>query len=89
MIELPILDLHITHTCNLTCESCSDFTNHKLTGMLSLEDGKEWMSNWNKKLRPKQFILLGGEPTLNKDLVEFLYLSRQMWRESELILTSN
>jgi len=36
MIEIPILDLHITHTCNLTCESCSDFTNHKLTGMLSL-----------------------------------------------------
>jgi hypothetical protein len=30
MIEIPLLDLHITHTCNLTCESCSDFTNHKL-----------------------------------------------------------
>lgn len=89
MIEVPQLDLHITHTCNLTCESCSDFTNHKLTGMLSLQDANEWMLNWNKKLKPKQFILLGGEPTLNKDLVEFLYLSRQMWRESQLILSSN
>ena len=89
MIELPKLDLHITHTCNLTCESCSDFTNHKLTGMLSLQDAEEWMSNWNKKLKPKKFLLLGGEPTLNKNLVEFLYLSRQMWRESSLILVSN
>lgn len=89
MIEVPQLDLHITHTCNLTCESCSDFTNHKLTGMLSLQEAEEWMSNWNKKLKPKHFILLGGEPTLNKDLVEFLYLSRQMWRESRLILSSN
>jgi organic radical activating enzyme len=89
MIEIPILDLHITHACNLTCESCSDFTNHKLIGMLSLQDAEEWMSNWNKKLKPKQFILLGGEPTLNKDLVEFLYLSRQMWRETQLILVSN
>jgi len=89
MIEVSQLDLHITHTCNLTCESCSDFTNHKLTGMLSLQEAEEWMSNWNKKLKPKHFILLGGEPTLNKDLVEFLYLSRQMWRESRLILSSN
>ena len=89
MIEIPLLDLHITHTCNLTCESCSDFTNHKLTGMLCLQDAKEWMLNWNKKLKPKKFILLGGEPTLNKDLVEFLYLSRQMWKESQLFLVSN
>ena len=89
MIEVSQLDLHITHTCNLTCESCSDFTNHKLTGMLSLQEAEEWMSNWNKKLKPKHFILLGGEPTLNKDLIEFLYLARNMWRESQIIVSSN
>lgn len=89
MIEIPLLDLHVTHTCNLTCESCSDFTNHRLTGMLSLEDAKNWMSRWNKRLNPKKFILLGGEPTLNKNLIEILYISREMWPNSKLFLTSN
>ncbi len=84
-----ILDLHITHNCNLTCESCSDFTNNSLSKMLSLEEAKNWMSLWNQRITPKNFLILGGEPTLHKDLEKFLYLSRKMWPKSNLILITN
>lgn len=84
-----ILDIHITHNCNLTCESCSDFTNHGHSRMLSLEEARDWMSLWNKRIVPKQFLILGGEPTLHKDLEKFLDLSREMWPKSKLMLVTN
>jgi hypothetical protein len=84
-----ILDIHITHNCNLTCESCSDFTNNGLSKMLSLEEAEDWMSLWNQRITPKNFLILGGEPTLHKDLEKFLYLSRKMWPKSNLILITN
>jgi len=86
---IKVLDFHITHNCNLTCESCSDFTNSGHSRMISVEEGKEWMSYWNKRIIPEQFILLGGEPTLHKDLLEFIILSRKMWPLSKLKLTTN
>ena len=89
MIKPKLLDLHITENCNLTCESCSDFNNHGFTSMLSLEDGERWMSLWNKRIQPKKFIILGGEPTLHKDLIPFLELARHMWPNSEVVLTTN
>ncbi len=88
-VDVPILDFHITHNCNLTCESCSDFTNHGHSRMISLEEGKRWIGNWNNRIQPKQFIILGGEPTLHKDLIDFLYLSREMWGNTYIKLTTN
>lgn len=84
-----ILDIHITHNCNLTCESCSDFTNNGLSKMLSLEEAEDWMSLWTQRITPKNFLILGGEPTLHKDLEKFLYLSKRMWPKSNLILITN
>lgn len=89
IIEPEILDIHITHNCNLTCESCSDFTNHGHSKMLSLQEAKYWMSLWNKRITPKQFLILGGEPTLHKNLEKFLCLSREMWPKSKLMLVTN
>lgn len=88
--NVPVLDFHITHNCNLTCEGCSDFTNSGHSKMISIEEAKEWIGYWNKRIKPRQFILLGGEPTLHKDLIDFLYLSRKMWGSDVIIkLTTN
>jgi MoaA/NifB/PqqE/SkfB family radical SAM enzyme len=80
-----VLDLHITHNCNLTCESCSDFTNHGLSWMISLGEAEEWMNSWSKRIHPFYFNILGGEPTLHKNLIDLLYLSRKMWGEDQKI----
>lgn len=89
MVETQLIDLHITQNCNLTCEGCFDFNNHGLSSMLSLEEGKKWMSYWNKRIFPKNFAILGGEPTLHKDLIGFINLSREMWKNSRIFLTTN
>ena len=90
IVTVPVLDFHITHNCNLTCEGCSDFTNSGHSKMISIEEAEEWIGYWNKRIKPRQFILLGGEPTLHKDLIDFLYLSRKMWGSDVIIkLTTN
>jgi organic radical activating enzyme len=83
--RIKVLDIHITHNCNLTCESCSDFTNSGLNWMISKEEFEVWIKNWNKRVNPSMFNILGGEPTLHKNLEEFLYLARELWGPNQNI----
>jgi MoaA/NifB/PqqE/SkfB family radical SAM enzyme len=83
MIIVPHLELHIAHSCNLTCESCIHFTNHNHNEIVSVEKLKNWYSLWNKKISPKNIVLLGGEPLLNKDIIDIIYLTRQMWTQPQ------
>jgi len=90
MIRIPHeVQLHITHSCNLTCEGCTHYSNHGHSGMLSLEEGSKWMDLWNKRIIPERFTILGGEPALNKDLTKFIYLAKEKWPNSYLELISN
>lgn len=81
-ISIPHLEIHITHKCNLTCEGCLHFTNHRHSGTIPLTDIKKSMALWNKRLLPKRFAILGGEPCLHRDLVDIVYMTREMWRHS-------
>lgn len=89
MITLPIIEIHLTHSCNYQCDNCSHFSNYKHSGMLSLEDAELWYSQWNKRIFPESFIILGGEPTLHPDLCEHILLARQYWKDSRIILKTN
>ena len=85
-----IIAIHITHNCNLTCDSCSDMTNIGLNWMISKDEFVSWIKNWTGRIKPDQFHILGGEPTLHKDLKEFLYLARELWGpDQEIRLMSN
>lgn len=83
------LEIHVAHACNLTCESCSNFSNHNHKGVVSLKAAEEWMSAWNDRIRPTQFSLLGGEPSIHPKLSEFVQLARRMWPQSNLRIVTN
>lgn len=89
MRRIDNLEIHLTHSCNLTCESCSHYSNYGHKGMLSLEEANNWMNNWNRRLRPRTFSLLGGEPSLHPNLVEFMVLARRSWPLAHLRLVTN
>ena len=79
MIDIEQLELHVTHACNFTCEGCSHYSNHGHSGNLSLDDCEEWLYGWSKRIKPKTFTILGGEPTLNKNLPDIVYMVRAMF----------
>ena len=70
--EVPLLELHVTHACNLACESCSHYSDHGHRGNLDPSEADRWMAAWSGRLRVDHFNLLGGEPTIHPRLAEFV-----------------
>lgn len=89
MQPVPNLEIHVAHACNLACESCSHYSNHGHKGLLSLGAAEAWMAPWKHRLAPRNFSLLGGEPTINPDLCEFIVLARRTWPKATIRLVTN
>lgn len=83
------LELHVTHACNLACESCSHYSNHSHKGHLALHDAKQWFEDWSPRVEPEVFSLLGGEPTIHPDFPEFVPLVRRYWPRTHLRIVTN
>jgi hypothetical protein len=88
-IRISLLEMHAAHACNLTCESCSHFSNSGHQGSLALDDARDWMQGWQERIAPRRLRILGGEPTLNPRLPELLELAAQHWPRSKVSLVTN
>src|SRR5262245_42354681 len=89
MLPITQLELHVAHSCNLTCESCSHYSNQGHKGLLDLATADAWLSSWSSRLAPGHFNLVGGEPTLNPDLSNFVRLARRHWPTAQLRVITN
>ena len=83
------LELHVTHTCNLACDSCSHYSNHGHAGNLDLAEADRWMGAWSDRLIVEEFNLLGGEPTIHPGLSEFVVLARRHWPMVRIRIITN
>ena len=83
------LEIHVAHSCNLRCESCSHYTNQGHHGIVPVAEAERWMKQWKRRIQPRLFALVGGEPALHPHLAEFVRLSRKHWPNAELRLISN
>jgi radical SAM family protein len=86
---VPRLELHVSHACNLTCESCSHYSDHGHRGNLDPATADRWMAAWSSRIRVKEFNLLGGEPTIHPDLAEFVPMVRRHWPEARIRICTN
>ncbi len=79
MIQVPHLEWHVTHSCNFRCEGCGHYTNDGYKQNITLETLREWYLLWNRRIRPRELSLLGGEPFLNKEIVDIIYMTKEIW----------
>ncbi|MBB3204936.1 hypothetical protein FHS27_000703 [Rhodopirellula rubra] len=87
--NLPALEYHLAHGCNLSCQQCSHYSDHHLPGaMPTIEQADADYQRWSNRLKPTRVALLGGEPLLNSAILEHIKLARQHW-DSNLMLVSN
>jgi organic radical activating enzyme len=89
MQAIKYLEIHVSHSCNLTCESCAHFSNSGHSGMLSPKEAAESLRAWQPRILPREVRLLGGEPTLNPFLIDLILLTKQTWPSAALSLTTN
>jgi organic radical activating enzyme len=92
MIKIPHLEWHVTHSCNFTCQGCGHYTNDGYREDIDIKTLEKWYSAWNTRIRPTQLCMLGGEPLLNKNLVDIIYMTKDIWNikdDQEFELISN
>ena len=86
------LEVHLTHHCNLNCVGCSHFS----------PSADVWFSDVDVYRKDMQRVkdigildifkyihLMGGEPMMHKDVNQFIEVTRQMFPEKEIVLSTN
>jgi len=82
------VEIHASHACNFTCESCSHFSNNGHKGYISVKEADEYMGYWSNRINPQWFAILGGEPLLNPHIEEILTVARKHWQGDVEIITN-
>jgi hypothetical protein len=84
------LQIHAAHACNLTCDGCSHFSNYGHAGIVTPEDARAQLAPWSRRLRVTgRFAILGGEPTLNPRLTEFVAVVLELFPDAPLEVATN
>lgn len=89
MISISSLEWHVSHNCNFSCNYCCDFSNYKHNDRITRQTLLEWYKPWHQRIKPDTVALLGGEPLLNKDIINIIIDAKQYWPQSQLELVTN
>lgn len=82
-------EFYITNVCNLACPGCNRFNDLKFKGWQSWSDYKNTYARWSEKLDIRHIVVLGGEPTLNPTLSDWLTGLRELWPDSGIQFLTN
>ena len=86
---IPYFETHITEACNLKCRGCSHFS---VFAKPKHKDLKEFEREF-KRLAEIEEIgiirLMGGEPLLNPDFMEYVRIARHYFPYSKIALVTN
>jgi len=85
--ELDAIEFYITNVCNLSCSNCRTFNNFVFRGHYKF--CAELYQPWAEILNLKNIEILGGEPTLNPMLREWIIGIRNLWPDTEINLVTN
>ncbi len=72
------LFFHLLTRCNLNCRHCYINPEQHGTQTLPLETIRRWLRAFQDRRRETNLVLLGGEPTLHRDLAHIIRLAREM-----------
>lgn len=89
MIDIQTLETHATHSCNLSCNGCSHYSQHLKGNFLSEKQAMNDISSWCNILNISNFNILGGEPFLNKNLHKLCEVYRKYMPSTNISVWSN
>ena len=89
MFNLDYSEFYITNVCNLTCEDCNRYNNFAFKGHSRWDDHSAAYAQWSKILNIKEIGILGGEPLLNPDLLNWINGVAGFWKNCNIAIHTN
>lgn len=84
------LEVMVADHCNLNCKSCDHCSPILEPWLYNLEKFKSDLTIIKKNFRSLKLIkFLGGEPFLNKDLLDFVIFTRKLYPHAKLQILTN
>lgn len=84
------ISFYICNVCNLTCEGCLTYSNRRFKGSFKWETHAADYRRWSEILSFHNISILGGEPFLNPDLLEWCTNLKKLWPEcNEFFIDTN
>lgn len=89
MINLPHLDVNCATGCNFSCVSCSHAAPANKSWMMPPEVLREDLAKLSTVVRFHRIQMVGGEPTLNRQLPELMRVARESGIANEVMVITN
>lgn len=83
------IETHIVDHCNLRCKGCSHFSGLAPEQFKSLNVFHKEMAQLARVTDVHTIRLMGGEPLLHPQVVDFCEITRSLFPNSEIVLVSN
>lgn len=77
LIQRPLVEVNLTEHCNLSCAGCNHSSPHLPTRFMGLEDFRQDLEALSKVLHVRELRLVGGEPLLHPQLIDFLRIAEK------------
>jgi hypothetical protein len=82
------IEFYITNVCNLTCEGCNRFNNYNFAGWQRWSDYESTYEKWADYINIEHMVLLGGEPLLNPDIIDWIRGLNRVFHTNVQILSN-
>lgn len=86
---IPYFETHITEACNLKCRGCSHFSVFAKPHHKSLTEFDNEFRRLSKIEEIGIIRLMGGEPLLNPDFMEYVRIARGYFPDTSISLVTN
>lgn len=86
---LPKVEFYITNSCNFDCPGCNRFNNYSFTGHQRWKDYQGIYEKWSQVLDLEEFSILGGEPMMNPDYLDWLEGLLNFWPQAKGSMVTN
>jgi uncharacterized Fe-S cluster-containing radical SAM superfamily protein len=83
------INFAINNICNFNCENCNRFSNYAFSGQSHWCDYSKVYERWSEVFSCDKWTVLGGEPTINKDYLDWLKGVHKLWPDATGQLLTN
>lgn len=88
-LKIGYAEFYITNVCNLSCPGCNRFNNYRFRGTQRWQDYANDYRAWAQDLDIGHIGILGGEPLLNPDALDWIAGIHSLWPKQLCKIVTN